>query len=302
TSGRQRVNKDAFANLELELPPIEEQKEIAEILSSLDDKIELNWQMNATLEAMARAMFKAWFVDFEPVRANMENRPSESASPEIAKLFPSEFENDIPKGWEDSTIGEIIYVQNGYAFKSSDFKESGTIKVIKIKNISNNQVDVTNTQFISESVSGKIDNKFKISSNDLLIAMTGAEVGKVGLVPKIDSEIWLNQRVGLIKEKIKNAKRFAYLVLSTDENRNNLLGAASGSAQPNISASQIERTSSIIPTNDIIEKFGELVNPIFEKISESRFENQKLAEIRDSLLPRLISGKIRVGEAENKLA
>ncbi|MFV0390088.1 MAG: restriction endonuclease subunit S, partial [Pyrinomonadaceae bacterium] len=83
TSGRQRVNKDAFANLELELPPIEEQKEIAEILSSLDDKIELNWQMNATLEAMARAMFKAWFVDFEPVRANMENRPSESASPEI---------------------------------------------------------------------------------------------------------------------------------------------------------------------------------------------------------------------------
>ncbi|MFN2393834.1 MAG: restriction endonuclease subunit S, partial [Pyrinomonadaceae bacterium] len=102
------LNRNFIHPLKVYVPDsIEEQKAIAKILSSLDDKIELNRQMNATLEAIARALFKAWFVDFEPARANMENRPSESASPEIAKLFPSEFENGIPKGWTFGTLSDI---------------------------------------------------------------------------------------------------------------------------------------------------------------------------------------------------
>ncbi|MCC6330285.1 MAG: restriction endonuclease subunit S [Acidobacteria bacterium] len=102
-----------LTELILRIPPLEEQKAIAKILSAFDDKIELNRRMNATLEAMARALFKAWFVDFEPVHANHENRPSTSASPEIAKLFPSTLENNIPKGWRFKPLGEIADVNWG---------------------------------------------------------------------------------------------------------------------------------------------------------------------------------------------
>src|SRR5690606_35143703 len=123
---RSRANSGVQVNLstssikdsELTIPPLKEQRAVARILSAFDDKIELNRRMNATLEEMARALFKAWFVDFEPVHANREGRPSTSASPEIAKLFPSEFENGIPKGWYHRTIGRIASIQNGYAFKS----------------------------------------------------------------------------------------------------------------------------------------------------------------------------------------
>lgn len=107
------INKSQFERVEVSFPPIKEQKAIAKILSSLDNKIELNRRTNETLEAVARALFKAWFVDFEPVRANMENRLSESASPEIAKLFPSEFENGIPKNWEYKSLGQIADVNWG---------------------------------------------------------------------------------------------------------------------------------------------------------------------------------------------
>lgn len=115
---------------QFDLPPIEEQKAIAKVLSSLDDKIELNRRMNATLEAMARALFKAWFVDFEPVHANLENRPSTSASPEIAKLFPSAFENGIPKGWRVGRYSDLADVSTGKGLKRTQFVDDGEIPVL----------------------------------------------------------------------------------------------------------------------------------------------------------------------------
>ena len=108
------LNTSVVSSVPFALPPVTEQKKIAEVLGALDDKIELNRRMNATLEATARALFKAWFVDFEPVHANLENRPSASASPEIAKLFPSDFENGIPKAGASERFPKIAtnYRQN----------------------------------------------------------------------------------------------------------------------------------------------------------------------------------------------
>ena len=149
-------------------------------------------------------------------------------------------------------------------------------------------------QFVSDEIAKKIDKRFKISGSDLLIAMTGAEVGKVGLVPITDKELWLNQRVGLFKEKIKYANWFCYLTLSTDEFQNILLSSASGSAQPNISSTQIESTETLIPSIELIERFGETVNPMFEKMLENLSQNQTLTQLRDNLLPQLMTGKIEV--------
>lgn len=258
------------------VPPLPEQSRIAFILSSLDDKIELNLQMNKTLEAIAQAIFKEWFVDFR------------------FPGFDGELVDRLPKGWRKGALGEIISVKNGYAFKSVDFNNKGENGIIKIKNISSNVVDIINVQYIENEIAERVDSKFKVSSQDLLIAMTGAEVGKVGIVPQNDKKLWLNQRVGLFMEKVKFAKWFCYLILASNEYQDKLLNTASGSAQPNISSNQIEGIEIIIPAIEKIELFGDVVNSFFDRITKNYLQNQLLVEIRDVLLPKLMTGKIRV--------
>ncbi|MBN8587362.1 MAG: restriction endonuclease subunit S [Rhodothermia bacterium] len=295
------ITKQTFDNIEVSIPESKEtQNQIAAILSSLDDKIALNLQMNQTLEAMAQAIFKEWFVNLNfPKSLNLDSFDlpdlhdlKNQDNQENPKNHSSD--NGLPKGWRMGPIRELIDVQNGYAFKSGDFLEKGNNGVIKIKNISNNVVDIVNMQFVSDEVAKSIGSRFKVKSADLLIAMTGAEVGKVGIVPNTEKKLWLNQRVGSFKEKINYAKWFVYLILSTKEYQNVLLSSASGSAQPNISAAQIESVETLIPTHNFIENFGEIVNPIFEKILDNFKQNEVLTQLRDTLLPKLMSGQIKL--------
>lgn len=259
---------------------ITNQKKISSILSALDEKIENNLATNQTLEEIARTLFKEWFVNF--------NYPNTDGSRKH-----SEF-GEIPNNWQIASIGNISFVQNGYAFKSSDFKEEGKVGIIKIKNINSNVVDVEKTDFVDASVIEKLDSKFQVESGSLLIAMTGASVGKIGLVPLTTKKLWLNQRVGMFKEKITFGNLFMYLLLSSETYYLAIQNTALGSAQPNISASAIESIRAIIPTADLIEQFGKIVKPMFEKILDNLEENETLKITRDSLLPKLMSGEIDV--------
>lgn len=256
------------------------QEKIAVTLSSLDEKIENNLQTNQTLEEIARTIFKEWFVNFNYPNADGSRKHSEFG--------------EIPKDWRIAGIGEVCYVQNGYAFKSKDFREEGEVGIIKIKNINGNVVDIEKTDFVETDVVQRLDKKFKVESGSLLIAMTGAEVGKIGLVPLTEKNLWLNQRVGMFKEQIAFGNLFMYLLLSSDTYYTAIQNSALGSAQPNISASSIESIRAIIPTADLIEAFGKIVNPMFEKILDNLAENETLKITRDSLLPKLISGEIDV--------
>jgi len=266
--------------LEITIPEKPIQERISFILSSIDDKIENNLSTNQTLEEIARTLFKEWFVNF--------NYPNADGN-----LKHSEF-GEIPESWSINGIGKICYVQNGYAFKSKDFQELGEVGIIKIKNISGNVVDIQNTDFVDASVVSSLDKKFKIESGSLLIAMTGAEVGKIGLVPLTEKNLWLNQRVGMFQEKIAYGNLFMYLLLSTDTYQTAIQNSALGSAQPNISASAIESIRAIIPPAELIELFGRIVQPMFEKILDNLAENETLKTTRDSLLPKLMSGEIEV--------
>jgi type I restriction enzyme S subunit len=268
-------------SLPILIPPTIRQKErIVNILSTIDDKIENNLATNQTLEEITRTLFKEWFVNF--------NYPNADGN-----LKHTEF-GEIPESWSINGIGEICYVQNGYAFKSKDFQEQGEVGIIKIKNISGNVVDIQNTDFVDSSVVSSLDKKFKIESGSLLIAMTGAEVGKIGLVPLTEKNLWLNQRVGMFQEKIAYGNLFMYLLLSTDTYQTAIQNSALGSAQPNISASAIESIRAIIPPAELIEDFGKTIKPMFEKILDNLAENETLKTTRDSLLPKLMSGEIEV--------
>lgn len=276
-----KLNKENLLSIPIFMPKKPEiRNQFVSVLKSIDDKIENNLSTNQTLEEIARTLFKEWFVNF--------NYPDADGN-----LKHSEF-GEIPESWSINGIGEICYVQNGYAFKSKDFQEQGEVGIIKIKNINGNVVDIQNTDFVDASVVSSLDTKFKIESGSLLIAMTGAEVGKIGLVPLTEKNLWLNQRVGMFQEKIAYGNLFMYLLLSTDTYQTAIQNSALGSAQPNISASAIESIRAIIPTAELIEAFGKTVKPMFEKILDNLAENETLKTTRDSLLPKLMSGEIEV--------
>ncbi|QKJ26539.1 type I restriction/modification system, specificity subunit [Aliarcobacter cibarius] len=292
--------------MEIEYPELETQKKIAHILSTLDEKIELNRKMNQTLEEMAQTIFKSWFVDFDPVHAKanceseaeLENIAKElGISKEILDLFPSEFiESEmgmIPKGWEATELSQICKIQSGYAFKSAWWQDTG-VKVIKIKNIDGNRVNTLDCECVSEEIATKNSN-FKLSSGDFLIAMTGATVGKVGVIYTSDEEYLLNQRVGRF-QPIKYYDEYVKIFASSSKFFESIQGQAQGSAQPNISAREIETVKIIKPNNEIMKVFSSLLNPFFSKILEHQGEIQTLEKTRDTLLPKLLSGEIDVSE------
>jgi type I restriction enzyme, S subunit len=244
------------------LPPLPEQKAIAAILSSFDDKIELLRRQNKTLEAITQTIFKQSFVK--------------------------------DKSW-DGNLSEYLKVQGGFAFKGEDFKEDGFAGIIKITNITMGVVDIHNSQFVDEDVVTDIDeDKFRIKGGDFLIAMTGAEIGKIGIVEKTKKQIWLNQRVGKLVAKVPYGDIVGYLALRSRDGQEHIVDAASGSAQANISSTGIEEMAFVLYSEKGTNSFGEKVKPLFEKITFNLSQIQTLSKLRDALLPKLMKGEIRI--------
>lgn len=291
-----QIRFEEISQIEINLPPISKQTAIAEILSSLDDKIELNNQINQNLEALAQALFKQWFVDFEFPNENGE--PYKSSGGE---MVDSEL-GEIPKGWRIGAFGDLCKVINGYAFKSKDFKEYGENGIIKIRNVSGNIVDINNTQFVTNTVTSNVQDKFKVLSGDILIAMTGAEVGKIGVVPETKKSLWLNQRVGKLKPLINNSDIFIYTMYNIMGISELVKNSAMGSAQPNISASGIESLKFIIPFQKTISDFSSIFKNTFDIKLKNMGENQNLEILRDTILPKLISGELEVKEAMEQIS
>jgi len=284
------VNPSVFSSADILVPDYEEQKAIAKILSSLDDKIELNRRMNETLEAIARALFKAWFVDFEPVRANMENRPSESASPEIAKLFPSEFENGIPKGWTFGTLSDI-------AFNSRQNINPNEIKTetayVGLEHIPRKNIALTDWGKSDKAESTK--SRFK--ANDILFGKLRPYFHKVVIAP-IDGIC----STDVLVIRSKNTYHFGETLIhfSSDEVIQYADRLSNGAKMPRTSWSDLAKFEIVIPTKKVSEEFSKFVSSIAEKIKSNISQNKKLEQIRDSLLPRLISGKLPVSKIESE--
>lgn len=226
------VNKRDFENIKIVMPSLKEQKRIASILSSLDDKIDLLHRENKTLEAMAEVLFNKTLSDKE----------------------------------NNGTIEQFVSIQNGYAFKSKDFQEHGINGVIKIKNISGGVIDINKTDCIGSNIIQGISPKFKVHTGDILIAMTGAEIGKLGIIPSTNKNLWLNQRVGMLVERYPGAKYIAYLQLKSDYGLDYVKNTATGSAQPNISSSAIENCG--FPLLDVseIKVLAYQLEGLYEKI------------------------------------
>lgn len=272
------ITADVIENKEVDLPPLVAQKKIASILSTYDDLIENNLKRIKLLEEAAQRIYKEWFVDLK-----FPNRESTPMNPETG----------LPEGWEKGTVGDLVIISSGYAFKSKDWQAEGN-PVIKIKNLQNNTVNLTDTGFVNDEIAAKAIN-FEIFEGDILIAMTGATVGKIGLVPKKYNRLFLNQRVGLFRpfEHTNNVPFIFSFFLSQDAQKQ-VMNLAQGAAQPNISSTQIGSIKLSIPNEDILILFNEKIGAFLNQIQVLQYHSQNLKEARDLLLPRLMNRTIEV--------
>lgn len=288
-STRGNINAQTYANMIIRLPEREQQNLLVDILSCLDDKIELNNRMNKNLEEMAQAIFKSWFVDFEPFQEG-EFEESDSGM--------------IPKGWRVGKLDECIDFYNGYAFKSKELMDIETLdsyRVFKMGHIKKGgglNSDGTKS-WISKGACKHLG-KYVLSKGDLLMCMTDMK-GNVALLGhtalmNVDDMYVVNQRVGLLRVNNTFCMDYPYLYILTNSRSfiENLRGRANSGVQVNLSTSEIKDSKILIPTEEVNFEFNKIVKPMFEKIFEIVQENQRLMNIRDTLLPKLMSGEVRV--------
>ncbi len=272
TSGRQRVETSAFAEIDFIAPlNLTVQSRIASILSSLDDKIELNLRMNKTLEAIAQAIFKEWFVDFR------------------FPGFDGELVDGLPKGWRKGTIKEIYKTTSGGTpSRSNDaFFIDGSIKWVKSKELNGSFIIDTEEQITEDALNNS--SAKTLPKNSLLIAMYGATVGEFGI---LSTEASCNQAICAI---IPNERYpFTYILGYYRLFRNRFINQASGSAQQNISQALIQNNEVIIPKTEIAIRYHEIVSELYAKTENNLYQNLYLQKIRDLLLPKLMTGKIKV--------
>ncbi len=269
TSGRQRVEKSALEELEITVPDLPTQTQIAQILTSLDDKIELNLQMNQTLEAMAQALFKEWFVNF--------NFPN----------FDGELENGLPKGWRMGKVGEMVDVKGGTT--PSTTKEefwNGEFYWTTPKDLSNIQAPVLIDTERKITELGVKQISSGVMPKGTLLLSSRAPIGYIAIsqVP-----ISINQGYIAIQGKLVSN---LFMLFWLKQNMDSVKSKANGSTFQEISKSNFREIETIVPSSEILKQFDKLVNPIFGKIVENVFQIQSLTQIRDTLLPKLMSGKI----------
>ena len=297
SSGRQRVPAPTLKNYTFACPSYDEQHAISHVLGSLDNKIELNRWMNETLEATARAIFKSWFVDFDPVRAKAEGGDPGLAD-DIAALFPDSFENselgEIPTGWKSRSLYASAKYINGAAYRNFHFTdEEGAFPVVKIAELKNgvtSQTKFTKTE---------LDDKYRIGDGEILLSWSGNPDTSIGAFVWCGGPAWLNQHIFRVLPHQGIEKHFVFYLLKylrpvfaeiARDKQTTGLG--------HFTARDMKRLMVVHPPESILTIFNDSVGPMFDRWYDNLFESNTIASLRDALLPKLISGELRVPDAE----
>jgi type I restriction enzyme S subunit len=291
-----------LVELEIPLPPVAEQQAIAHILCTLDDKIGLNRKTNETLEAMAKALFKSWFVDFDPVRAKAEGRPT-GLPAEISDLFPDSFEDselgEIPSGWKVKSAGKQYDVSIGKTPPRKESQWFSTSKVdmpwLSIRDLGEVGVYADRT---SESLTREAVAKFnvKIVPPDTAVLSFKLTIGRVAIT---GSEMLTNEAITHFSSLTKGVgSEYTYCLLSQYDYHS--LGSTSSIATA-VNSQILRDMPLVVPPETIARAFCDTVAPIFSSIKCGQQENHCLSDFRDALLPKLISGEFRIPDAEKML-
>lgn len=297
------LTQSGLKTLPVKIPPIEEQKKIASFLNMFDEKIAINKKMNETIEKIARTFFKSWFVDFDPVRAKSEGR-SIALSKEISDLFPDSYENSefgkLPKGWTITSLGEILsFLGSGNRPKGGASISEDQIPSIGAENINFlGNYNYTKEKYVPSDFYEKLKKKnISIRDYDILIYKDGANIGRSTMFGKgyPHKECTINEHVHLIRTN-QITQKYLYFNLSTKKMQQELISLNTASAQPGINQTQLKTLKILKPDKKVLKRFDEFISPIIDKIFNNCLENKLLEKLKNDILPRLISGKLRLSD------
>ena len=289
----------ALKNLSIPTPPLPDQKVIAHILGTLDEKIELNRKNNQTYEGIAKGLFKSWFIDFDPVRAKAEGL-STRLPDEINELFPNKFENtelgEIPKGWEYVQLEDLVkYSGRGISPKYTDEVK---YPVINQKCIRNSEIDFSLCKFTQYKKN--METKFLTKFDVLVNSMGVGTLGRVSLFVNFSKEILVDGCVTFVRGKTENHSLYLFQNLSLREEE--IINLSTGSTgQTSLRKEAFMKLSILNPSDQLLELYTSFVGDLYIKKQKNRIQNNFLRSIRDSLLSKLISGELRIPDAEKML-
>jgi type I restriction enzyme S subunit len=293
------ISGGQIASYPILVPPRNEQRAIAHILGTLDDKIELNRRMSETLEAMARALFQSWFVDFDPARAKMEGhwRKGESLPglpAHLYDLFPDSFEKselgEIPRGWQVQGIDEIANFLNGLALQKYPPGDGATLPVIKIAQLRKGDTDS------ADRCNTSVPPEFVINDSDVLFSWSGS----------LECILWAGDRGALNQHLFKVTstqfpKWFYYLWVHQHLASFRRTAAGKATTMGHIQRHHLSDAKVVVPNSEVLGMADKIIAPIIGQVMQHRVESRTLATLRDTFLPKLITGELQIKVANDSI-
>ncbi|MFA5684276.1 MAG: restriction endonuclease subunit S [Lysobacteraceae bacterium] len=283
--------------------------DLVELLEALERRIDLLRQTNATLEAIAQALFKSWFVDFDPVRAKAEGREPEGIDTATAALFPSEFEESeiglIPNGWRWSTLGHVTAKRGGVIqtgpfgsqLHASDYQPVG-VPVVMPQDLAGRRVSEDRIARVSENEADRLS-RHRLKSGDIVFSRRG-DVGRHAIVSGREVGWLCGTGCLLVRPAAdESISTFISAALARPESLEWLVRHAVGATMPNLNTKILSALPLVWPRDEVVRAYEHLASPLDQRVSANLAQAQSLAQLRDALLPRLISGILRLESTEN---
>ncbi len=278
------------------VPSLGEQGAIADVLGALDDRIDLLRQTNATLESIAQALFKSWFIDFDPVRAKAEGREPEGMDAATAALFPAEFEASalglIPKGWRAGALANLSALN---AASWTTRRKPADIAYVDLAGVKANVFDVPQRYSFADAPSRA---RRELCAGDALVGTVRPGNRSFGFIAQTEPGLTASTGFAVLSPTAPMVSEFVYLCVTRDENIDRLAALADGGAYPAVRPELVHNTPCVLPTEPVLESFHSVASPLLVGIAANALRARGLAELRDTLLPRLISGKLRLPDAQ----
>ena len=290
------LSTPAIREAEIELPPLAEQVSIGSLLSALDDRITLLRETNATLEAIAQALFKSWFVDFDPVRAKMEGRTPEGMDEATAALFPDGLETselgEVPRGWRVGTVASVALLN---AKSLSPRNPPPEINYLDLAGVKANVFDVPQCYSFADAPSRA---RRVLQEGDCIVGTVRPGNRSFGFIATAQNHLIGSTGFAVLSPKQHWMTAFTYLCATRDESIDRLASLADGGAYPAVRPDVVASTPCTLPPDEVMKVFDGAARPLLDAIGANSEQAQTLSTLRDTLLPRLISGQLRLPEAQ----
>lgn len=286
------LNKSSFSDIVIPLPELQNQMDVAKILSSLDDKIALNRRMNAKLEQMAKRLYDHWFLQFD--FPNADGKPYKSSGGKME--YNEVLKREIPAGWEVTPLKECInHINTGLNPRDNFVLGNGNIKYITVKNLTESgMIDFSNCDLIDEEARYMVHNRSDIKIGDILFASI-CPLGRCYLINEEPKDWDINESVFTIRPNYKNmSSQFLYNILRDEYYVKKMTQKATGSIFKGIRVDDLEKMEIVLPSKEIIDSFTAKITPLLNQQAKLQQESMKLSEMRDKLLPLLMNGQVEV--------